>query len=190
MIDALALTASPARLAAEGRIRAAVDEHYDVVWRFLRRMGVPEGAVEDAAQQVLLVFAKRIDRIEAGAERSFSWALRVAADFRKSHARRREVGDDAVSEVASEALDPDAALDEQRARRLLDRELHAMPEALRAVLVMCDVEEMTMAEVAVTLGIRAGTVASRLRRARARFQERIEAVRTSSAKRRLLIFHE
>jgi RNA polymerase sigma-70 factor (ECF subfamily) len=178
MMDVLALTASPTRLAAEVRLRAAIDAHYDVVWRFLRRMGVAEAAVEDAAQQVLLVFTQRLDRVDVASERSFllGTALRVAADFRKRTARQRDVADEgAFGEIAADAPDPDDALDERRARRLLDCVLERMPEDLRSVFVMCDVEELTMAEVAATIGIPAGTVASRLRRARAAFHELLGA---------------
>jgi RNA polymerase sigma-70 factor (ECF subfamily) len=178
MMDVLALTASPTRLVTEARLRAAIDAHYDVVWRFLRRMGVPEAAVEDAAQQVLLVFARRVDRVDVGAELSFllGTALRVAADVRKQSARQREVADDgAFGEVAADAPDPDDALDERRARRLLDRVLERMPADLRSVFVMCDVEELTMAEAAASIGIPAGTVASRLRRARAAFHDLLDA---------------
>lgn len=52
---------------------------------------------------------------------------------------------------------------------MLDEVLGELPHDLRTVFVMCEVEEVTMSEVAVALGIPAGTVASRLRRAREAF---------------------
>jgi RNA polymerase sigma-70 factor (ECF subfamily) len=184
MMDVLVLPVPRTQSAAQARLRAAIDAHYDVVWRFLRRMGVREAVVEDAAQQVLIVFARRIQSVDAGAERSFllGTALRVAADFRKQAARQREVTDErALGGWAADARGPDDELDERRARLLLDGVLARMEEDLRAVLVMCDLEELTMADVAASLAIAPGTVASRLRRARAAFQELVDEVRRERA---------
>jgi RNA polymerase sigma-70 factor (ECF subfamily) len=184
MMDVLVLPVPRTQSAAQARLRAAIDAHYDVVWRFLRRMGVREAVVEDAAQQVLIVFARRIQSVDAGAERSFllGTALRVAADFRKQAARQREVTDErALGGWAADPRGPDDELDERRARLLLDGVLARMEEDLRAVLVMCDLEELTMADVATSLAIAPGTVASRLRRARAAFQELVDEVRRERA---------
>jgi RNA polymerase sigma-70 factor (ECF subfamily) len=184
MMDVLVLPVSRTDAGAEARLRAAIDAHYDVVWRFLRRMGVREAAVEDAAQQVLIVFARRIQSIEVEAERSFliGTALRVAADHRKQTARQREVSDEqALSGWAANEPHPDDEIDERRARQLLGGILARMPEDLRSVLVMCDLEELTMADAASSLAIAPGTVASRLRRARVLFQEIVHDVRTARA---------
>src|SRR5579862_9569336 len=97
MMDALVLPLSRGGVVGgEARVRAVIAAHYDVVWRFLRRMGVDHDAVEDAAQQVLIVFSRRIHCVDVGAERSFllGTALRVAADFRKQAARQREIADE------------------------------------------------------------------------------------------------
>ncbi|MGH7440725.1 MAG: RNA polymerase sigma factor, partial [Polyangiaceae bacterium] len=185
MMDALVLPLSRGGVeGGEARLRAAVDAHYDVVWRFLRRMGVHPDAVEDAAQHVLIVFSRRIDSVEAGAERSFllGTALRVAADFRKQASRQREFADEgALLAWAGAHADPGDALDERRARRVLDGVLARMSDDLRSVLVMCDLGELTMAEVAASLAIPPGTVASRLRRARAEFDRVVEEVRKERA---------
>ena len=173
-MEGIALAMVSPLVAREERLRAAVDAHHDVVWRFLRRMGVAESSVEDAVQQVLVVFARRLDAVAPGAERSFllGSALRVAADFRKHRARLREVADERVlGSEASDAPDADVELDRRRARRVLDEILDGLPADQRSVFVMCDLEEMTMADVAGALGIPPGTVASRLRRARESFAE-------------------
>jgi RNA polymerase sigma-70 factor (ECF subfamily) len=184
MMDVVALPATKASAGADARLRAAVDAHYDVVWRFLRRMGVREEAVEDAAQQVLLVFARRMEGVDPGAELSFllGTALRVAADFRKQVARTREVADGQTLErwVAS-TRDPGEEIDERRARQWLDAILGRMPDDLRAIFVMCDLEELTMADAATLLAIPPGTAASRLRRARATFHELVEDARRRAA---------
>ncbi len=153
----------------EARLRRAVEAHADAVWRFVRRMGVNEADAEDAVQQVLVVFARKLDVVDAEAELGFllGTALRVARDRRRSYARGREVpGDEVIAREVSPSPSQDEALDAQRARRVLDELLAQLPDDLRAVLVMCDLEEVTMSEAAQALEIPAGTVASRLRRAR------------------------
>ena len=72
---------------------------------------------------------------------------------------------------------PSQALESRRTARLVWRVLDALSEAHREVLVLCDVEERSRAEVAEILGIPEGTVKSRLRLARLAFRaesERLE----------------
>jgi RNA polymerase sigma-70 factor (ECF subfamily) len=60
-------------------------------------------------------------------------------------------------------------LDERRRLELLDGLLARLPEDLAEVFVLFELEELTMAEIARLLDLPPGTVASRLRRARERF---------------------
>jgi RNA polymerase sigma-70 factor (ECF subfamily) len=175
---------APRDVAADhARVRRVVREQFGPIWRFLRRMGLAADVAEDGAQQVFVVFARRLPEIATPAERSFLFAtaVRVAADLRKQAnrgSRAREVSDDAeLSAAVAPVPGLDTALDERRARRLLDDLLEGLPDELREVLVMCDIEELTMASVADVLELPPGTVASRLRRARQVFSERVAALR-------------
>ncbi len=160
-------------------ITALVEEHADFVWRSLRRLGVPEAAVDDGVQQVFLVAAQKLDRIERGRERAFlfSVAMNVAAHARRTLARRREVLEDVALDVVDPRPTADVQLDAHRARALLDEVLEAMPLDLRTVFVLVELEEMTMAEIADVLDLAQGTVASRLRRAREEFHAAARRVR-------------
>jgi RNA polymerase sigma-70 factor, ECF subfamily len=165
------------------RMRAMVAAHFDCVWRSLRRLGVPEAGADDAAQQVFLVAARRLDEIEAPRERQYllGIALRVAADARRALARRREfpVGDagDWAAQRRAEAVAPlaEQLLDQKRARAILAALLEAMPEDLREAFVLFELEETPAPAVAVLLGVPVGTVASRVRRARQFIRERLPA---------------
>jgi RNA polymerase sigma-70 factor (ECF subfamily) len=171
--DRTSPAADAARRDGAARVRAVVQAHYGSLWRLLRRLGVPEGSVEDAAQQVLWVFARRVDDVDPGRERTFLFgvALRVALSVRRQQRRWREVDDErSIAELAAPGPDAAQDLDDRRARAVLDRLLASMPLELRAVFVLYELEEMTMAEIASTLEIPPGTVASRLRRARDAFQ--------------------
>lgn len=172
MIGALAV-AGPASHRDQQRLRAAIVEHYEFIWRTLRRLGVVSHSVEDAAQQVLLVLARRIDDVQAGSERAFmvATAVRVAADSRKKQVRLREELDPVALEAkVSDAPSADELLDRGRARDLLDVVLAQMPDELRMVFIFFEFEDMSMGAIAELLGLRLGTVASRLRRARELFE--------------------
>jgi RNA polymerase sigma-70 factor (ECF subfamily) len=179
---------------AGARLRAFIEQHYGFLWRSLRRLGVPAADVEDAAQQVLIVLHRRLDQLPAGAELAFAFgtAERVASEARRARERRREVvpgaagqaddaGDGGLDRLPDPAATPEQALLARRDRQLLDQVLDALPMELRTVLCLSDLEEMTMAEIAPLLGIPPGTVASRLRRARARFQDEVQALQARLA---------
>ena len=163
----------PAAGLPEDRLRSAITRDYEFVWRMLRRLGVAEGSVEDAAQQVLIVFSNRLSDVRPGAERAFmiATATRVAADARKKRTRAREDLDpETLAALHSSAPLADELLDRGRARVLLDAVLDEMPDELRAVFVLFEFEDLTMAAIAELLALPPGTVASRLRRARATFE--------------------
>jgi RNA polymerase sigma-70 factor (ECF subfamily) len=164
------------------RLRALQEEHFEFLWRSLRRLGVPEADVDDAVQQVFLVAARR--EIQPGAERSFlfSTALRVASHARRTLRRRRE-SDEAVPEQTDTSPSPEELLDRRRARALLDEVLEALPLDLRAVFILFELEEMTVVQIAAMLGIPTGTAASRLRRGRELFQQAVARVRTQAPRR-------
>ncbi len=173
-LTACKIATSDERAPASGdRLEALVAAHHTFLWRSLRRLGVPERDVDDATQQVFLVAHRRLAEISSESERSFLFqtALRVASDWRRARKRRAEQAGIDLLKVPDRAASPEELLDRRRARALLDRVLEAMPLELRAVFVLFELEEMTMSEIATVADIPAGTVASRLRRARQAFEK-------------------
>lgn len=177
------LGAPAPRVTPAERLRALLEGHFDFIGRSLRRLGVPEADVDDATQQVFLVASKRLEEILPGREKSFLFgvALRVAADTRRAQRRRTAVMDDRSEspDAPSEAAGPDQMIDERRTRQLLDEALNHLPIELRTVFVLYELEEMTMADIAHTLELPPGTVASRLRRAREMFHEQARRLRAA-----------
>jgi RNA polymerase sigma-70 factor, ECF subfamily len=167
------------------RLRALVAAHFDLCWRTLRRLGVPQPDLDDAVQQVFVVTARKLSAIGEGSERPFllQTAVRVASDWRRTHRRRREVVGSDLIEGTDLAPGPDELVDRRRARVLLDTVLDAMPLPLRAVFVLYEIEELPSSQIAKLLGLPPGTVASRLRRARAEFQEGIQRLENLRAAR-------
>ena len=180
-MEAVPEAAQPAQIA----LRDLTERHADFIWRSLRRMGVPEGAADDATQQVFLTASRKLGSIAPGRERAFLFgiAMNVAAHARRATARTREVPCERF-EMADPAPSPDELLDRERARALLDEVLEAMSIDLRVVFVLFELEEMTMAEIASLTGLPAGTVASRLRRAREEFAAIAQRVRLRQGRER------
>ena len=162
-------------------LRQLVDGHLDFVWRALRRLGVLPGDVDDAAQRVFLIANEKLANIEPGRERSFlvGVAVRVASHARRSY-QRRQIGEQRWSNPVEANPDPEQLTQELEARALLDRVLDGMPDELRAVFVLFELEELSIAETAQLLSLPRGTVATRLRRAREVFHAQARQARAQS----------
>lgn len=178
------------RLGAAARTSAAVEEptaaepardvrslfqtHYAAVWRLLRRFGVPVAQLDDAAQEVFWVAARRFADIEAGREKAFLYgvALRVASnELRRSQISAqltRPLGDLELV-LADVAPSPEESLEQRRALLLLDAALRQLPLELRSVLVLFELEGLEVSKIAEIEGLPLGTASSRLRRAREEF---------------------
>jgi len=136
------------------------------------RLGGPRVDAEDAAHDVLIVALTRMgDLRQRAAWRAWLYGItrRVLARHRRTAWVRRWV-DDVRGDIRDTGAGPSerAALSE-RARHV-QAILEGLPAKQREVLVLCDAEERTAPEVAAMLDIPEGTVRSRLRVARQRFQ--------------------
>ena len=160
---------------SDGRLRSLVDGYLDFVSRVLRNAGTPQADLDDEVQRTFIIAARRLDDVRLGSERSFllQTALNVAAHARRTLARRREVGVEMAPEAFDLDANPEQLTDQKRLRQILDQILDRMSADLRTVFVLHEFEEMSMAEIAEALSIPSGTVASRLRRARAEFRARV-----------------
>jgi RNA polymerase sigma-70 factor (ECF subfamily) len=170
------------------RLRQLVDAHYDTVWRTVRFLGIQEANAEDVAQQAFAVIARRLGDVPPGAERSFvlATAWRLASEHRRASRRRPPAVGEDVDRLVAEAPSPEQLLDQKRARAMLHDILAAMPENLRIVFVLHEIEELTLPEIAAAIGRPLGTATSRLRRAREEFHAVIKRIETaaSTARRR------
>jgi RNA polymerase sigma-70 factor, ECF subfamily len=175
-----ATTTAPPVSAESARVEAFVREHHSFVWRVLRRCGLAPADADDAAQQVFLTAAARLDTVARVSERAFLYriAARVASNAHRTVRRRRETAGLEDGDPSASPPAPDDLLDQRRARELLDRVLGELPEDLCAVFVLFEIEGLRSPEIAEALAIPVGTVASRLRRARAEVEERVARYRS------------
>lgn len=158
-------------------IEALVTDHYPFIWRLLRRLGLSAPDAEDAAQQVFMILARKIETVPEERARSFLYAtaVRVASNHRRGLRRRPELVGGVERGHPSPADDPERRLALKEACKLLDDLLAELPEPVRRVLVLAEVEQLGMSEVAALEKIPPGTAASRLRRGRQLFSELLSA---------------
>ncbi|MCY1056557.1 sigma-70 family RNA polymerase sigma factor [Nannocystis sp. SCPEA4] len=147
--------------------------HFEFVWTQLRRLGVDESSLEDAAQEVFVVVHRRLDEF-AGRAALRTWlfaiARRVAFRFRRSAARRfRRHQALARQSLAPAYPDPDEAIRRGQARRLLAAFLQQLDGDKRAAFLLGELEGLGRVELGQALGINPNTAYARLRAAREQF---------------------
>lgn len=175
------MAAVSTRVASDSeRLARAARDNFQFIWRCLRRFGVqPEHAVDDAVQRVFEIAATRAALVLPGHERAFLFktAVLVAKERRRLQRSPREVPDTDAISSAIDPINPEQLLEQRRWRDVLDVLLESMPSEQREVFVLYELEGLAGHEIASMLDIPAGTVASRLRRARATFHRNAQRVR-------------
>lgn len=161
----------------DARIRWLVDHFYSEVVRAARQFGISGTDAEDVAQRVFLLASRKLDQILPGSERAFLFgtAIRVAGDVRRSAVVRREIVHEEI-DPSQTGANTDSIVDQLKAREMLDQLIESMPEDLRPVFILYEMEEMTAAQISSALNLPAGTVASRLRRSREWFQRAVTSL--------------
>jgi RNA polymerase sigma-70 factor (ECF subfamily) len=151
------------------------EANVEFVWRNLRRQGVERAEADDKTQEVFAIAFRRFDDFEERGHGPRAWLfqilLRVASDARRHRRRHREDagGTPALERQFVEAPQTGAIL-RREAIHELGRALAHIDESRRAVLVLHDIEEMTVPEISRTLAVPLNTVYSRLRVARAKLK--------------------
>lgn len=158
------------------------DEVYETqfafAWRNLRRLGVRESQLRDAAQDVFLVVYRRLADFEGrGPLRAwlYSIVVRVASQYRRTRLRKDlEHTEDPDGVADTNTLGPEDNAGHNEDVRLLMELLDALDEGKREVFVLSDLEGLTAPEVAELLELKLNTVYSRLRAARLELKAALE----------------
>ncbi len=142
------------------------------------------GEAEEETQNACWKAFKHIDQFHGQAEFS-TWLLRIVENQCLMLLRHRRLAqfvhlDDIEPERGSAPVqlpapdaDPEGALGKREVLRVLQSEIRSIPPLLRTVLVMRDVEELPVTDLASRLGITVAAVKSRLLRARAELRRRM-----------------
>ncbi len=154
-------------------------DHLAYVWANLRGLGVDDRDLEDAAQDVFLVYHRRRAKLDH-ARRLRPWlfgvARRVAARYRRGRARRHRLRHRLAAEPRpAGGLERGAELRE--AAKLVDGFLQRLDEDKRVVFVLAEMQQRTAREIADILGVSSNTVSSRLRLGRRAFDRHFARLR-------------
>ena len=156
----------------------AFERHFSMVWRSLRRLGVPASSLDDASQDVFLVLHRRwLDFEHQSSLKTWIYGilLRVASDHKRRARRERERWSPEVTEVESPTDSPDRIYQQREAGRLLHLALAQLDDKERQILVMVDLEETSVVDASEALGINLNTAYSRLRRGRQSFEKALRS---------------
>lgn len=153
------------------RFRVLFDAHYDYVWTSLRRFGVPERDREDLANELFVRVYERMDTLDPGRSPKpwlCAFAVRMASEYRRlaRHRVERVADTDRVFDGVDAAVLPEQAIEDGERRQLVLTALQSIDLDKRAVLVLHELDEIPIPEVARALGIPEGTAYSRLRAGR------------------------
>jgi RNA polymerase sigma-70 factor (ECF subfamily) len=170
--------AEPPGAASEAAgLHELIGREYPAVWRFLRRLGVSAGEVDDTAQRVFARVLAQGERIKPGSERAYLMraAFRAALEQQRDDKRWRSRASAVdIDDTSSPLPGPDRSLALREDLALLDRALLRLAPELRAVLTLFELEGLTFTEISLALSLPRGTVASRVRRAREEFTQAVQ----------------
>lgn len=176
------MTADRRRVLTLGELEAIYRTEVSQVWSFLARLGVRAAWLEDLTHDVFTIAIRRRNEFDVRRP-ARPWLLgiayRVVLDFRRLAIHRHEVQGAAVDPPAGG--DTEDRLHQRDAKRLVDAALDRLEVERRTVLVMHDLQEMAIPEVAEAMRIPLGTAYSRLRLGRRDFAEAVRALRRREA---------
>ena len=147
-----------------------VTQHSARVYRLAYRLtGNPHDA-EDLTQEVFVRVFRSLSSYTPGTFEG--WLHRITTNLFLDQARRKSrfrfdaLGEDSESRMPGRSPSPDVELSD----RLFDDDVEAaladLPPTFRAAVVLCDIEGLTYDEIADVLGLKLGTVRSRIHRGR------------------------
>ncbi|MEO8179484.1 MAG: sigma-70 family RNA polymerase sigma factor [Deltaproteobacteria bacterium] len=163
-------TSLGARAVAKIRLERMFRSHHELIWRTLRRLGLSADLAADTTQQAYLIAAERLSDIRAGSERAFLFSTAIGlarTNFRRS--QRCQLQSDMDVHV-DPGLRAEQVTNRCSAVELMDRVFAKTDPDLVTVFVLFELEGLSAPEIAQLVDIPVGTVASRLRRARATFR--------------------
>ncbi|PTL82765.1 sigma-70 family RNA polymerase sigma factor [Vitiosangium sp. GDMCC 1.1324] len=169
-----------ARAGDEKALDELLARHEHQVYRFGLRMCGSEEDAREVLQETLLAAFRGLHSFRGEAELS-TWLYLVARTW-CSRLRRRRVGapedfqpldSPAANLVPSERSTPDEVSHARQMGEVLQAAMAALPESLREVLILRDVEGLSAEEAARVVGIEVGALKSRLHRARLQLREHL-----------------
>ena len=149
---------APTKAADPGdRLTLLFDEHQDRLYRLARRLSRDADEAQDLVQETFLRTARTLRSVPVGHSNEEAWLVRVLINIRRDQWRRAAVRKRSPFSLHASVTnaDSEAAL---IAKRTVWRALDLLHPRRRAVIVMHELEGMTISAIASLLGISAITV--------------------------------
>jgi RNA polymerase sigma factor (sigma-70 family) len=155
-----------------------VRTHSGRVYRLAYRLTGNTHDAEDLTQEVFVRVFRSLSRYTPGTFEG--WLHRITTNLFLDMARRRQrirfegLGDDAAQRLHGPGPTPAEAFEERHLDADVFAALESLPPEYRAAVVLCDIEGLSYEEIAATLGVKLGTVRSRIHRGRAHLRTALE----------------
>ena len=161
------------------RFEQAILPHLDAAYSLARWLMRNDDEAADAVQDACLRALRFIGGFRGGDGRV--WLLAIVRNTCYSRLKRGALRanetefDDEVHTPEMETANPERLLERSRDSQAVNQALEELPEELREIVVMRELDGMAYKEIANVAGIPLGTVMSRLARARKRLQKALTA---------------
>jgi RNA polymerase sigma-70 factor, ECF subfamily len=155
-----------------------VREHSTRVYRLAYRLTGNSHDAEDLTQEVFVRVFRSLPTYTPGTFEG--WLHRITTNLFLDLARRRQrirfegLGEDAAGRLSGDEPTPAQAFDDRHFDSDVQEALAALAPEYRAAVVLCDIEGLSYEEIAATLGVKLGTVRSRIHRGRAQLRVALE----------------
>lgn len=152
--------------------------HSARVYRLAYRLTGNATDAEDLTQDVFVRVFRSLSTYTPGTFEG--WLHRITTNLFLDQARRKQrirfdaLPDDAGDRLAGRELSPPDVYEAEHFDHDVQRALDEMPPDFRAAVVLCDIEGLSYEEIAETLGVKLGTVRSRIHRGRAQLRAALE----------------
>jgi RNA polymerase sigma-70 factor (ECF subfamily) len=164
-----------------------VEQHSARVYRLAYRLTGNVHDAEDLTQEVFVRVFRSLSTYTPGTFEG--WLHRITTNLFLDQVRRKKrirfdaLAEDADARMPGREPDPSRAYDDTHLDDDIQSALDALSPDFRAAVVLCDIEGLTYEEIAATLGVKLGTVRSRIHRGRAQLRDALahRAPRTSRA---------
>ncbi|GAA2069071.1 RNA polymerase sigma factor SigE [Williamsia deligens] len=153
-----------------------VREHADRVYRLAYRLSGNQHDAEDLTQETFIRVFRSLSNYRPGTFEG--WLHRITTNLFLDMVRRRaKIRMEALPEdherVPGSTPDPGRVYDEAHLDPDLQAALDSLAPEFRAAVVLCDIEGLSYEEIATTMGVKLGTVRSRIHRGRQAIREHL-----------------
>lgn len=155
-----------------------VTEHADRVYRLAYRLSGNQHDAEDLTQETFIRVFRSLTSYKAGTFEG--WLHRITTNLFLDMVRRRskirmEALESTYDKIPTDTPDPQQAYADANLGPDLQAALDSLAPEFRAAIVLCDIEGLSYEEVGATLGVKMGTVRSRIHRGRQGIREFLAA---------------